>query len=87
MISQPDFKHFQISSVTVDKIFAWESIGLSEESIITSTTPDNNFTQKLIYIYNSKVAVKSERIFSKQDEVSFTHRNVVTLFIAHEWDT
>ena len=60
MISQPDFKHFQISSVTVDKIFAWESIGLSEESIITSTTPDNNFTQKLIYIYNSKVAVKSE---------------------------
>ena len=36
--------------------------------------------QNLLYIHNSKKAVKFEGNCLKQEEVSFTHGNVVNLF-------
>ena len=36
--------------------------------------------KKLLYIHNSKIAVKFEGNCLKQEEVSFTHGNVVNLF-------
>ena len=57
---------------------------MSKESITSPATSDNSYTPKLIFIHNS-ISVTLEGI--KQDKVSFTHRNVVNVFIVYGLDT
>ena len=64
-------------SRTIYKSLGWKSKGLSEENITTLATSDKSFVPKVTYIHNSKIAIKCEGNFSKQDKVSFTDRNVV----------
>ena len=41
-----------------DKIFAWASKELSEESMKSPVTSDNNFAQKLTFIDNGRIGAK-----------------------------
>ena len=64
-------------SRTIYKSLGWKSKGLSEENITTLATSDKIFAPKITYIHDSKIAIKCEGNFLKQDKVSFTDRNVV----------
>ena len=70
-----------------EKIIAWRLKCLSDESIKPPTTPDKNLAPKLKWIYNSKKVVELKGRSLKQDETTFTHGNVVNLFINYELDT
>ena len=59
---------------------------LPEEIITTPTTSGNRFFPKLIYVYNSKIAVKIEENCLKQDKVSFTRGDVGKHFIVYGLD-
>ena len=50
----------------------------------TIDTLENSFAPKLTYIYNFIIAVKLERNCLKQDQESFTHRNIVHVFIVYK---
>ena len=50
------------------------------------STSDISFTPKPTYIHNSEISVKFERSSLKQDKLSFTHGNVVKIFIVYELD-
>ena len=54
---------------TINKIFGWKSKELSEESIKTPSTANNRSAPKLIYIHNSKIAVRFLDNCLKQDKV------------------
>ena len=62
LISQPVFKYFQIYTdiIVIDKMLGWKSKRLSEETITSHVTSDNNFASKLAYIDNAKIAVEFE---------------------------
>ena len=84
LIFQLSFKSFKMFTGSIGKILGWKSKGLLEESITTPITADNSFAAKLTYIHNPKIAVKFEGNCLKQEKVSFTHRNVVNIFIVYE---
>ena len=87
LVFQPVFKYFQTFTGT-DKIFAWKSKGLSEDSIKTPVTPDNIFAPKLTFIYNGKIGAKFKgSCLIQDDKISFTHRYVINSFIIYELDT
>lgn len=54
---------------------------LSEETFKIPTTSDSHFTTKLTYIHISKITVKFEEIYLKQDKVASPHENVANFFI------
>ena len=76
LTSQPVFKYFQIFSGTIDKRLGWKLKWLSEESITTPDTSNNNFTPILAHTHNSKTAVKLEGNYLKQEKVLFTRGNI-----------
>ena len=41
-------------------MLGWKSKTLSEETITSHVTSDNNFASKLAYIHNTKIAVEFE---------------------------
>ena len=45
---------------------------MSEESVKTPATLDKSFTAKLTYVHNSKVGIKFEEKYWKQDKVSLS---------------
>ena len=45
------------------------------------------FSQKLTFIHNVRIESKLIENSLIQDNISFTHRNVVNLYIAYELDT
>ena len=61
--------------------------GCSEESIRPPATSDSSPASKLTFIHNGKIAVKFEGICLRQNITTFTHRNVVNLFIVNELGT
>ena len=68
----------------------WNSKGLSGGSINHLTTENNSLAPKLNWkkwIHNSKIAVEFEGSFLNQDKATFTHSNVVNMFIIYEPDT
>ena len=79
-MSQTIFKYFNFFSSIIDKVFWLKSKGLSEQIITIHVPSDNNFTPKLTYVRNSKMAVKFEANCLKQDKIPFNHRNVVNGF-------
>ena len=82
LLLQPVFKYFQTFTGT-DRIFAWQSIRLSERSSKTPITSGNSFTLKLSFIYIERIGPRFIGNCLIQDNVSFTHRNVVNLFIVY----
>ena len=59
---------------------------MSEESFRTLITLDNSFAPKLSFAFNRRMVAKFKRNCLTQDNVYFTHRNVVNLFL-YDLDT
>ena len=66
-----------------DYISSWNSKGLSAESIKPSTTSDNSLTPELNY-YGTKTRAKFSGSCLKQSKISYTHSNIVNIYIVYE---
>ena len=69
------------------KSFSWKSKGLSEEIFKTTVTSGIRFAPKLTFIYNGIIVAKFKGNCLIQYNKSFTHRNVINLFIIYGLDT
>ena len=67
-----------------DRILAWNSKGLPEESSKTPNTSNSSLASQLIYIHNGKIAVKFEGICLKQNMTCFNERNVKSIVAKFE---
>ena len=66
-----------------DQFSAWKSKGLSDESIKHPTTSNNSLAPSLNPL-DVRTRVKSDGICLKEDEVTFTHGNLVNIYIVCE---
>ena len=66
-----------------DYVSSWKSKGLSAESIKPPTTSDNSLTPVLNY-YSTKTRAKFTGSCLKQPKISYTHGNVVNIYIVYE---
>ena len=64
-------------------ISSWQSKGLSDECIKSSTTSDNGLTPLIDY-HGNKVRVKFNGSILRQPKVSYTHRTKVNIYIVYE---
>ena len=81
LVFQPVYKYFE----RVDnKISSWESKGLSNEKISSTTTTYNiKFATSLIHD-NARIKVKFNGDFLKQDKVTYNHGPLVNIYIVYE---
>ena len=79
---QPVYRFFK-KIVIGNSISAWNSKGLCDESIKPSATSDNSFPPSLPY-FGVRPRVKFDCLCLKQDKVTFTHENVVNIYINYE---
>ena len=63
--------------------YFWESKGLSDERINSITASNYSVTPELSY-YGSKIRVKFNGSFSKQDKIRYTHGTIVNIYIVSE---
>ena len=66
-----------------DYVSSWKSKGLSAETIKSPSTSDNSLTPAVSY-YGSKTRVKFIGSCLKQPKISYTHGNVVNIYIVYE---
>ena len=66
-----------------DHISAWKSKGLSDESIKSPATSDNSLAPSLNYI-GFKTRAKFVGSCLKQDNITFSDRNIVNIYIVYE---
>ena len=76
------YKYF-LKIGNTDQISAWKSRGLSGESIHPPSLSYNSLPSSLNYI-GSKTRVKFVRSYLKQDKITFTHKNIVNIYIVSE---
>ena len=84
---QPIHKYFKKIGNT-DHISAWKYRESADESIKPPSTSDNSLALLLSYI-GTKTRLKFVRSCLKQDKITFTHKNIVNIYIAYEinlWD-
>ena len=66
-----------------DQIIPWKSKGLSDEILKRPTTSENNLDPALSYFANN-ARVKFYGKYLKQDEMTFTDRKIVNMYIFYE---
>ena len=76
---QPNFKNI----VNSDHISAWKSQGLSDENIKRPATSASNLASWLDYI-GVRTKVKFDGQCLKQDQVTFTYKKIVNMYIVYE---
>ena len=64
-------------------IYFWKSKGLSDESITALTTSDYSLNPQLRYLGN-KTRVEFERSCLKQDQITYTYRKIVNIYIVYK---
>ena len=75
------YKYFEKSG---SKISSWKSKGLSYEKINSTVgTSNNKFAANLVYD-NSKIKVKFNGDFLKQEKVPYNHGPLVNIYIVYE---
>ena len=79
------YKYFKrIEGVgTGNYIYFWKSKGLSDENITAPTTRDYSLNPQLSYLGN-KTRVEFKGSCFKQDEIIYTHRKIVNIYIVYE---
>ena len=82
LVFQPMHRYLKKSGDT-DQFSAWKSKGLSDESINHPTTSNNSLAPSLNPL-DVRTRVKSDGICLKEDEVTFTHGNLVNIYIVCE---
>ena len=84
LVFHPIIRYFKVNTNTnTDYISSWKSKELSAESIKLPTTSDNSLTPKLDY-YGTKTRVKFNGSCLQQPKVSYTHSNIVNIYIVYE---
>ena len=78
-------KYFKLNSITgvIDHVLSWQSKGLSNESIKSPKTSDNNINPRLNY-YGVKIRVHFTKSCLKQPNCTFTHKNIVNIYIVYK---
>ena len=78
-------KYFKLNSVAgvIDHVLLWQSKGLSNESIKSPTISDNSINPRLNY-YGVKIRVYFTKKCLKQPKFTFTHKNIVNIYIVYE---
>ena len=64
-------------------IYYWQFKELPDERINSTKTPNHSITPNLDY-YGTKTRAKFNVSCFKQDKVTFNHKKVVNIYIAHE---
>ena len=78
------FKYFERVG---NEISAWESKGLSNEKISSTTTTSNNkFSTSLMYL-NARLEVLFNEDILKQDKVTYNHGPIVNIYIVYRLTT
>ena len=73
-------KYFKILANT-RKVAAWKSKKLSNESIKPPSTNDSSLNPGVNYFVNTKMEIEFYGSCLKQDEITFTHEQVVNIYI------
>ena len=82
LVFEPIDRYFKMITNT-EYISSWKSKGLSAESIKPLTTSDNSLTPALNY-YGTKTRVKFTWSCLKQSKMSYSHGEVVDIYIVYE---
>ena len=69
--------------VNSNHILNWKSKGLSDESI-KSLSPPNNFLDVSLDYLGTKTIVEFSGSCLKQDEITYTHGKIVSIYIVYE---
>ena len=85
LVFRPMEKYFKLNSVVgvIDRMLSWQSKGISNESIKPPTTSNNSLNPGLSY-NDTKIKVKITGSCLKQQKFTFTHKNVVNIYIVYE---
>ena len=84
LVFQPIIRYFKVNRITdTDYVSSWKYKGLSAESIKPPTTSDNSLTPELNY-YGTKTRVKFTGSSLKQSKISYTHSNIINIYIVYE---
>ena len=85
LIFLPMRKYFKLNSVAgvIDHVLSWQSKGLSNESIKSPAISDNTINPRLNY-YGVKIRVHFTKSCLKQPKFTFTHKNIVNIYIVYE---
>ena len=86
LVFQPIIKYYQINTITnvTNYVLLWKSKGLHAQTIKPPTTSDNSLTPTINYYYGTKERVKFTGSCLKQQNVSYTHKKVVNIYIVYE---
>ena len=78
-------RYFKLKTIVgvIDRVLSWQSKGLSNESIKPPTTSDNSLNPRLSY-NGTKIRVQFTGSCLKQPKFTFTHKNVVNIYIVYE---
>ena len=81
-------KYFKLNSVAgvIDHVLSWQSKGLSSETIKSPTISDNTINPRLNY-YGVKIRLHFTKSCLKQPKFTFTHKNIVNIYIVNELAT
>ena len=80
LVFQPVYKYFEKIG---DKISSWNSKGLSDEKIISTTASTDKSATKTIYD-NVKIKVRFNGELLRQNQVTYNHGPVVNIYIVYE---
>ena len=85
LVFLPLRKYFKLNSVAgvIDHVLSWQSKGLSNESIKSPTISYNSINPRLNY-YGAKIRVHFTKSCLKQPKFTFTHKNIVNIYIVYE---
>ena len=86
LVFQPIIKYFKINTIikVTNYGLSWKSKGLPSENIKPPTTSDNGITPTINYYYGTKVRGKFTGSCLKQQKISYTHSNIVNIYIVYE---
>ena len=82
LVFQPLIKYLKLIA-NIDYISSWKSKGLYAETIKPPSTSDNSLTPGVSYC-DTKTRVKFTGSCLKQPKISYTHRQVVNMYIVYE---
>ena len=82
LVFQPINKYFKLNGNTLH-ILSCQSKGLSSESITPPSVINNLLNPSLNYL-GTKIRVRSNENWLKQSKVSYTHAEVINIYIVYE---
>ena len=82
LVFQPINKYFKLNGNTLH-ILSWQPKGLSSESITPPSVIDNLLNPSLNYL-GTKIRIRSNENCLKQSKISYTHAEVINIYIVYE---